>query len=75
MLHPGTSGDGHVPRNMRLALAAIDMVAPHVQLLPPSATLSRDGDSDCLQIQWRVWGAVKVDRTLPLVMVTLTIPA
>ena len=40
-----------------------------MQLLPPSATLSRDGDSDCLQIQWRVWGAVKVDRTLPLVMV------
>ena len=70
VLHPGTLGDGHVPRNMRLSLAAIDMVAPHVQLLPPSVTLSRDGGgAACLQMQWRVWGAIKVDRTLPLVMV------
>ena len=64
-LSVGSPSDGHVPRNVRFALAAIDMVRPYVQL-DVSATIGQSGgggDSHCLSVRWRVWGALRVDAT------------
>ena len=32
MLTPGAASDGHVPRNVRLALATLDLTRPHVEM-------------------------------------------
>lgn len=58
---PGQPDDGHVPRNMRLALAAIDLLQPHVRLWLDGA-----GEKDCVAVRWEVWGAVRVDSATPL---------
>ena len=58
---PSPSGDGHVPRNVRFALAAIDLVRPHVQLEVEGASL--DLASNCVRLRWRVWGAMRADET------------
>ena len=55
--------NGFVARNVRLALAAIDLVRPHVQLDVESASVESSG---CLRLRWRVWGAVHVDATAPV---------
>ena len=77
LLSAGGEGDGHVPRNVRLALAAIDMVRPHVELLKGggrdslgrSSRAARLETRACVggvQLRWRVWGAVAVDATWPV---------
>ena len=78
LLSAGGEGDGHVPRNVRLALAAIDMVRPHVELLKgagkkgslgSNSRAARLEQSACVggvQLRWRVWGAVAVDATWPV---------
>lgn len=59
---PGGVGDGHIPRNMRLALSAIDLLEPYVAISAAIAPPS----SRCVPVQWQVWGAVAVDDTLAL---------
>lgn len=69
---------GHVPRNTRLALAAIDLVEPYVCFSPMAGgNMSRsgsgsddvilytgaDGDGDGLAVKWYVGGAHEVDST------------
>jgi len=57
--HPLARADGHVPRNMRLALATIDLLQPHVH-----AWVSKHPPrSGCIHVQWQVWGAVTVDES------------
>ena len=46
---------------MRFALAAIDLVRPHVQLEVEGASL--DLASNCVRLRWRVWGAMRADET------------
>lgn len=53
-------GDGHVPRNMRLALAAIDLVEPYVVAWTSGG---KGGDKGCIPMYWQVWGAVSVDES------------
>lgn len=60
-------GDGHVPRNVRLALSVLDLVEPYVQI-----TARRASNDDARQQQrfwlgWDVGGAVNVDSTSLLV--------
>jgi len=62
---PSDPTDGHVPRNMRLALAAIDLLQPHVQLAHAPAS-HRVQPARCLPVQWQVWGAVSVDDSVAL---------
>jgi len=52
---------GHVPRNVRLALAAIDFVEPYVcfSAVKPPQSHSSGG----LRVQWYVGGASTVDKT------------
>jgi hypothetical protein len=65
--NPDGLADGHVPRNMRLVLAAIDLLQPYVHLThasPPVVPLS--GPAPCLLVEWQVWGAVSVDDSIAL---------
>ena len=52
--------NGFVARNVRLALASIDLARPFVQLDSDDAAVDSGG---CLRVRWRVWGAVRVDAT------------
>ena len=81
-------------RNVRLALASIDLVQPHVQLLGiewdagvnaplsvnagPAADWRRASAGveplGCWEIRWRVWGAVQVEKTFPVVRTRQTFP-
>tara|TARA_B110001452_G_scaffold179887_1_gene151019 strand:+ start:394 stop:1845 length:1452 start_codon:yes stop_codon:yes gene_type:complete len=58
--HGGGAGDGNVPRNMRLALAGIDLVQPHVGASrgpqPPP------GGGACVPLVYEVWGTLSVDE-------------
>lgn len=53
VFNPMSSSNGHVARNARLALAAIDVVEPYVQWLSTQGPL----------FEWVVGGAVTVDST------------
>ena len=60
------SGDGHVPRNMRLAALLLDIVQPYVVLHCPCESFADDHDmslTDSLTIQWEVGGCFDVDET------------
>ena len=60
------SGDGHVPRNMRLAALLYDIVQPYVVLHCPCESFADDHDmslTDSLTIQWEVGGCFDVDET------------
>ena len=50
-----------MPRNVRLALAAIDMVEPWVEAWPEASGPLRV--RQCVPLRWRVWGAVAVDES------------
>lgn len=40
MLSPGADADGHIPRNVRLAVAAIDLAQPHVEVVEGGKTVA-----------------------------------
>lgn len=50
----GGEGDGHIPRNIRLTLTALDMIYPWVDMT--SVALRADGVN--LDVKWRVCGLV-----------------
>lgn len=61
IFNPGTAQDGHVPRNIRLALAAIDLMQPYVYL----EVAHIPGRSGCLlKLLWAVWGAIDVEQAV-----------
>jgi len=67
-LEIGGSGDGHVPRNMRLAALLLDVVQPYVVLHCPCESFADDIISSSeldvsLTIQWEVGGCFDVDQT------------
>ena len=67
--NPGSPADGHVPRNMRLALAGIDLVQPYIK-----AWFSASGGFEqsvlpspvCIPLGWEVWGAIRVEEAVPV---------
>ncbi|GBG32166.1 Carboxypeptidase D [Hondaea fermentalgiana] len=65
MMRPEGGGDGHIPRNVRLALFMTDLVQPYVQWVQvPDAADSADRDqSATLSFAWEVGGALFVDQT------------
>lgn len=54
---------GHIPRNTRLALAAIDFVEPYICFHPRTGKLFNTNDTQGLYVQWYVGGARTVDKT------------
>ena len=71
---PGGSGDGHVPRNVRLALAAIDLVRPSIVAWRGESGERGPGRSGtatvkagaCVALTWVAWGTVHVEATSPV---------
>jgi len=69
VLTPGSEGDGHVPRNIRLSLTAIDFLRPYVELLIEHTSSASGGGASivratvgrALPIRWRAWGATRLD--------------
>lgn len=73
VLVSGAVGDGHVPRNVRLLVAAVDAVEPYVWFGPKD--FSRDdtivtdplveisSGNESASVQWSVGGAFSVDGT------------
>lgn len=59
MLTTGGAGDGHVPRNVRLIVAAVDAVEPYVVL----ANATREGNGTEAVVRWAVGGAFFVNGT------------
>jgi len=62
LLFPASLADGHVPRNIRLALQAIDIVQPYVVLDRVAAAATVQPGAS-VQLQWRVGGALEVGTT------------
>lgn len=62
MLHSGGAGDGHVPRNVRLTIAAVDAIEPYVVFSNATLNVGRGGHKD-LVIHWFVAGSFVVDGT------------
>lgn len=60
LVKKGVDGDGHVPRNVRLLLSAMDAVEPYV-MLNDLTSVTEDGVP---QAAWSVGGAFLVDSTL-----------
>ena len=56
-------GDGHVPRNVRLALSVLDLVEPYVQITARKASNDVAWQQQRFWIGWDVGGAVRVDST------------
>jgi len=56
----GAAGDGHVPRNLRLAALAVEMVQPYVVLHPVSPKAL---PGTTLRVTWHVGGSARVDET------------
>lgn len=64
VLRPGGIGDGHVPRNIRLALTAIDFLRPYLEVIEPKGVGSRPIDvvvGRVVRVLWRAWGATRVN--------------
>ena len=62
---PDSAADGHVPRNVRLALAGIDLVAPYVETrrtLPAEPVVA----GACMPLEWIAWGAISVEASSPV---------
>lgn len=62
ILQPNGSGNGHIARNVRLSLAAIDIAEPYVCISSVNVTRNAAG-SDVIVIRWTVHGALVVDAT------------
>jgi hypothetical protein len=57
------NGDGHVPRNVRLALSMLDLVEPYVQITARRASNDITNLQQRFWLGWDVGGAVHVDST------------
>jgi len=55
--------NGHIPRNVRLSLAAIDLVQPYVCINKVGVTAAAATAGKGVYVEWYVGGAVTVDRT------------
>jgi hypothetical protein len=63
LLQMNNSFNGHIPRNVRLSLAAVDMVEPYVCVSSVAFEGAGSADTQGLRINWTVGGAVIVDST------------
>lgn len=64
VLDASSKGNGHVPRNIRLAIMTVDIVQPYVCILSAStSSISSSGSKPSLAVKWHVGGSVTVDAT------------
>ncbi len=63
LLAPGGAEDGYVPKNVRVALAAIDAVEPWVRWTNRDSIPALVDDGEPVVIEWQVRGCFEVDDT------------
>jgi hypothetical protein len=63
ILIPGASEDGYVPKNVRLGLAAIDIVEPYILWTNRDAIPGQIMQGDSITVEWQVRGCFDVDDT------------
>lgn len=63
LLTPGGVEDGYVPKNVRIALAAIDVAEPWIEWTNRAAIPSEVAIDEPIDIAWRVRGCFQVDDT------------
>jgi hypothetical protein len=61
VLNVSGTGDGHIPRNIRLALVIVDGVQPYVEYLKQPPAQAAQGE--VVDFDWSVGGAFKTDET------------
>ncbi len=63
LLVPGGAEDGYVPKNLRVALAAIDVAEPWIDWTSRASTPPAIGVGEALTVEWQVRGCFEVDDT------------
>lgn len=63
LLQPGGAEDGYVPKNVRVALAAIDAAEPYVVWTNRDAIPAKIAAGRALAVEWQVRGCFEVDDT------------
>ncbi|MEM7587064.1 MAG: hypothetical protein AAF560_26990, partial [Acidobacteriota bacterium] len=63
LLTPGGAEDGYVPKNLRVGLAAIDIVEPYVVWTNRAAVPTVVGVDEPITLEWQVRGCFTVDET------------
>ena len=63
LLTPGGAEDGYVPKNLRVALAAIDVAEPWIRWINRDQIPAAVGAGEPLAVEWQVRGCFEVDDT------------
>ncbi len=63
LLTPGGAEDGYVPKNLRVALAAIDVAEPWIRWTNRSQIPAVVGVGEPVTVEWQVRGCFEVDDT------------
>ncbi len=63
ILTPGGAEDGYVPKNIRIGLAAIDLVEPYVLWTNRDSVPAHVGVGEPIEVEWQVRGCFDVDDT------------
>lgn len=63
LLVPGGAEDGYVPKNVRIALSAIDVIEPYILWTNRASVPTTVGAGQPFQVEWQVRGCFEVDET------------
>ncbi len=63
ILTPGGAEDGYVAKNVRIALATIDLIEPYVVWTNRAALPAQVGVGETVTVEWEVRGCFEVDDT------------
>ncbi|MEL7451201.1 MAG: M14 family zinc carboxypeptidase [Pseudomonadota bacterium] len=63
LLTPGGAEDGYVPKNVRIALAAIDIAEPWVEWTNRDQVATTLEPGDSIDVEWQVRGCFEIDET------------
>ncbi len=63
LLTPGGTEDGYVPKNVRVALAAIDIAEPWIEWLNRDEIPAQVAPGETIDVQWQVRGCFDIDDT------------
>ncbi|MEO0972765.1 MAG: M14 family metallopeptidase [Pseudomonadota bacterium] len=63
LLTPGGTEDGYIPKNVRIALAAIDLTDPFVEWTNRDQVPTSIPAGEAFEVRWQVRGCFEVDET------------
>ncbi|MEM9058385.1 MAG: M14 family metallopeptidase, partial [Pseudomonadota bacterium] len=63
LLTPGGAEDGYVPKNVRVALAGIDIAEPWIEWTNRDAIATELAPGESIDVEWQVRGCFDIDET------------